>query len=533
MAKYDYIVLGAGSAGCVLAARLSEDPSRRVLILEAGGMDDSVLYRTPGMVGLLFEIPRLKAKSDWGYKTIPQRGLDGRELNYTRGRVLGGCSSVNGMLYLRGNRQNYDDWGKANPGWSYDDVLPYFRLSEGHEDGPSEFHGGEGPLEVTRQREISPVSHAFVQAASRACNAPVLDDFNGASQEGAGYYQQNAARRKRSSASTAFLHPTLHRPNLKLITEALVSQIIIERGRAVGVEYQRNGETKRAYADGEVICSLGSIGSPQVLMLSGIGPADHLQAIGIPVVRDMPVGENLHDQLYVPMRFYAKDAGHRSHAPHFLAGMFQEFILRRGWMGETYIDAGAFVKTRPDEPLPDVQFFAAPWAYPEPNDDIPSVRPDSTPSLTLLPTILYPNSRGTVRLLSNNPEDKPLIDPAYLTEREDLEMLVRGYRLTRRIAATEPLASLLQGEATPGADRTSDDALAAEIRLRCHTVYHPVGTCRMTPGDDGVVDHRLRVKGIEGLRVADASIMPSITGGNTNAPSIMIGEKCADMVRGG
>jgi choline dehydrogenase-like flavoprotein len=532
MANYDYIVLGAGSAGCVVAARLSEDPNRRVLILEAGGSDDSVFYRTPGMLGLVFEIPKLRAKSDWGYKTVPQQGLGGRELRYTRGRILGGCSSINGMMYVRGHRQNYDDWGKANPGWSYDDVLPYFRRSERHEDGSSEFHGGDGPLDVTRQREISPVSHAFVEAVSRRCNVPVLDDFNGAADEGSGYYHQTVVRRKRASTSVAFLRPALNRPNLDLITHAFVSQILIERGRAVGVEYRRNGETHRVYADGEVICSLGAIGSPQVLMLSGIGPAEHLRAKGIHVVRDMPVGENLHDQFYVPMRFHAKDAGHRSHGPHFAAGMFQEFILRRGWMGETFIDAGAFVKTRPNEPLPDLQFFVAPWAYPEPNDDVPKVRPDSTPSCTLLPTPLYPKSRGTVRLRSNDPDDKPLIDPAYLTEPEDLGTILRGYRLAREIAATEPLAGQLQGEVAPGADRTSDVELTAEIRHRCHTVYHPVGTCRMAPGDDGVVDEQLRVKGIEGLRVADASIMPSIIGGNTNAPCIMIGEKCADMVRG-
>jgi len=533
VASYDYIVLGAGSAGCVVAARLSEDSSRRVLNLEAGGSDDSVFYRTPGMVGLVFEIPKLRARSDWGYKTVPQQGLGGRELRYTRGRILGGCSSINGMMYVRGHRQNYDDWGKANPGWSYNDVLPHFRHSEAHEDGPSEFHGGEGPLAVTRQREISPVSDAFVQAVSRNCNVPVLDDFNGASQEGAGYYHQNVVRRKRASTSAAFLRPALGRPSLELITKAFVSHIIIEGGRAVGVEYRRNGETKRVYADGEVICSLGAVGSPQVLMLSGVGPAEHLRANGIQVVQDMPVGENLHDQFYVPMRFYAKDAGHRSHAPHFIAGMFQEFVLGRGWMGDTFIDAGAFVKTRPEESLPDLQFFLAPWAYPEPNDDVPKVRPDSTPSCTLLPTPLYPKSRGTVRLHSNNPDDKPLIDPAYLFEREDVETILRGYRLAREIAATPPLAGMLQGEAAPGADHISDESLITEIRLRSHTVYHPVGTCRMAPGDDGVVDHQLRVKGIDGLRVADASIMPSIIGGNTNAPCIMIGEKCADMIRGG
>jgi choline dehydrogenase len=530
MARHDYIVLGAGSAGCVMAARLSEDPSRNVLVLEAGGSDDSIFYRTPGMLALVFEIPWLRAKSDWGYRTVPQRGLDGRELRYTRGRILGGCSSINGMMYLRGHRQNYDDWGQANPGWSYGDVLPYFRRSEGHEDGPSEFHGGDGPLQVTRLRDISPVSHGFVEALSRACDVPIIDDFNGASQEGAGYYQQTAANRRRSSTSAAFLRPALHRPNLELITGALVSRVIIERGRAVGVEYRHDGETKRVYADGEVICSLGAIGSPQVLMLSGVGRANHLRANGIDVLQDLPVGDNLHDQFYVPMRFYARDAGHRSHGAHFFSGMFQEFVLGRGWMGETFVDAGGFVRTQPSERVPDIQFFGLPWAYPEPNDDNPKVRPESRPSFTILPTPIYPKSRGTVRLRSSNPDDSPLIDPAYLVEPEDLATILRGYRLAREVASTEPLAGQLQGEATPGADRTSDAELSAEIKLRLHTVYHPVGSCRMAPGDDGVVDHELRVKGVEGLRVADASIMPSIIGGNTNAPCIMIGEKCADMI---
>jgi len=528
---YDYIILGAGSAGCVLAARLSEDPACRVLVLEAGGMDDSVFYKTPGLLGIVFQVPQLKEKSDWGYKTAPQTATGGREIPYTRGRIVGGCSTVNGMLYVRGNRQNYDDWGADNPGWSYDDVLPCFRRSEGHEDGDSEFHGGDGPLKVTRQQHISPASEAFVEAVSHACDVPMTSDFNGASQEGAGYYHQTAAHRKRSSSSTAFLHPALERDNLELQAGALATRIVIEGGRAVGVEYQHGGEAKRATAGAEVICCLGAVGSPQLLMLSGIGPAAHLQSVGVDVISELPVGDNFHDHLYVPMRFFAPQAGHRSNARHMASGIFQEFVLGRGWMGETFIDGGAFVKTRPEEPLPDLQYHAAPWAYPEPNSDVPGAWPDSTPALTLLPTMLYPKSRGTVRLRSSNAGEAPIIDPAFLTEQADIDTLIRGCRLTRRIAATEPLASQLNGEAAPGADRQTDAELTEEIKLRCHTVYHPVGSCKMAPGDDGVVDHHLRVKGIEGLRVADASIMPSVTGGNTNAASIMIGERCAELVR--
>jgi choline dehydrogenase-like flavoprotein len=531
MASYDYIVLGAGSAGCVLAARLSADPNRRVLVLEAGGMDGSVLYRKPGLIGVVFETPALKARADWGYHTVAQRGLGGREIPYTRGRILGGCSTVNGMLYVRGNRQNFDDWGADNPGWSYSDVLPLFRRSEGHEDGESEYHGGEGPLRVTLRRHISPPSRAFVEAASLACGVPVVDDFNGAQQEGAGFYQQTIFNRERCSTATAFLRPALGRPNLELRTGALVERIVIENGRAVGVLYRHGSESLRADVEGEVLCCMGAIGSPQVLMLSGLGPADHLRQLGVKVVQDLPVGENFHDQLYVPMRFFAPEAGHRSSALHFASGMFQEFVLRRGWMSETFIDGGAFVRSSPDARLPDVQYHVVPWAYPEPNTDHPgTIRPDPTPSLTLLPTLLYPRSRGSVRLRSSAPEDKPLIDPAYLEHPDDLALLLRAYRLTREIAATEPLAGMLRGEAAPGAQIKGDAELGAEIRQRAHTVYHPVGTCRMAPGSDGVVDHLLRVKGIAGLRVADASIMPEVTGGNTNAASIMIGEKCAELL---
>ena len=535
MKAYDYVVIGAGSSGCVIASRLAEDRNARVLVIDGGSSDDSALFRRPGMLALIYQVPKLKEKSDWGYKTVPQRHMNDRQMPWTRSKITGGCSSVNGMLYIRGHRDNYDGWRDlGNDGWGYDDVLPYFKKSEGHEDGESEFHGGSGPLQVSRQRDISVVSQAFVESTASVCKVPVQDDFNGARQECASTYQMTCSNRRRSSTSVAFLYPALERQNVELVTHAHVTRINIEKGRARSVSFVKDGEERTVHADVEIILSAGVIGSPQILMLSGVGPADHLRQTGIDVACDLPgVGRNLQDHLMAPLRFHAtKDTGHTSTATHFIGGMLNDFLFNKGWIGKTFLEGGAFVKSSPGQPRPDIQFHSIPWAYPEPNDDGPG-NPliHKGPSFTILPGLIYPRSRGEIRLKSKNPSDHPLIDPHYLEDDADMQVLLAGVRMAREIARTEPLAKYLKGEATPGPQVESDADLRAAVRLYAKTIYHPVGTCKMGIDAQAVVDPRLRVRGVEGLRVADASIMPNITGGNTNAPSIMIGEKAADLIK--
>jgi choline dehydrogenase-like flavoprotein len=454
---------------------------------------------------------------------------------WTRGKILGGCSTVNGMLYVRGHRKNYDDWAAAGcKGWSYADVLPYFKRSECHEDGESEYHGGSGRLKVTHQRGVSPVSDAFVDSIVAACGVPKLDDFNGARQEGASTFQMTCHGRMRSSTAVAFLHPALERPNLSLESGVLVTKLVLEKGRVTGVTYLKEGTLQTVRADREVILSAGVIGSPQLLLLSGIGPARELREAGVAVAHDLPgVGKNLQDHLMAPLRYLAtKDTGHRSTATHFFKGMLDEYLFGKGWFGKTFLEGGAFVKSDPSQPIPDLQFHSIPWAYPEPNDDGPAAPSISKEhSFTILPGIIYPKSRGEVRLRVADASVAPAIDPHYLEEDRDMKTLVRAFEMGREIAATKPLSNFLRGEATPGAKITSETDIRAAIRLYAKTIYHPVGTCRMGVDELAVVDPELRLRGIEGLRVADASIMPTIVGGNTNAPSIMIGEKAADLVK--
>lgn len=536
MSEYDYIIVGAGSAGCVIANRLTESPDVKVLLLEAGNSDRTELLRRPGMIAVVHTVPELKAKFDWGFKTAPQPHLLDRKMPYMRGKVLGGCSAVNGMLYVRGNRANYDSWAaEGNKGWSYEDVLPYFKKSEDHVDGESEFHGAGGPMKVMRHAfdRVSPVSQAFLEAVTDATGAPVIDDFNGPSQEGASLWQMSAWKGIRHSTSEAFVHPYVGtRKNFTVETGVHVKRVLIEKGEAKGVVVVQNGKERTIYASREIILSAGALMSPQLLMLSGIGPADHLRHFGLPVVADLPVGKNLHDHLFAAITLRAKGAGHKGNAFHYLSGLMKEYVFGDSWCGKTLFEAGAFLKMGESSPVPDVQFHSLPWAYADPNMDAPG-RPNVYPgeAFTILSTLIYPKSRGEVTLASADPFALPIVDPHFLEHPDDVKTLVKGYRMARDVFRSSKMSGHLQDELFPGSHRATDAELEYEVRMRACTVYHPVGTCRMGVDEQAVVDPSLRVRGVKNLRVADASIMPTITGGNTNAPCIMIGEKAAALIQ--
>ncbi|MBF2073092.1 MAG: GMC family oxidoreductase N-terminal domain-containing protein [Synechococcales cyanobacterium C42_A2020_086] len=499
---FNYIIVGAGSTGCVLANRLSGNRSIKVLLLEAGGPDSNPDIHTINTVVSLWG-----TDIDWQFITEPQLGLNGRRINLIQGKVLGGGSSIHAMMYVRGNRRNFDVWNAlGNEGWSYADVLPYFKKSEDYEGGANEFHGVGGPMQVRDCPILSPVATAFTNAAIELGYAGPNWDFNGAWQEdGVGPFQFNITKdNRRCSAATAFLTPILNRPNLTVKTYALATRLLVENKRVVGVEYVQNGQIHQVKADQEVILSAGTLLSPKLLMLSGIGPAVHLRSLGIPVVVDLPgVGQNLQDHMRLQVIYKSK----------------QEMPIL-----DVLAEVGLFTRSRPNMEAapPDVQInFSAglpQLAPPEFNAD--------GPVSIFVPVLIQPQSRGEVKLRSTNPQDPPIIDPRYLQMETDVQTYIRAIELCREIANTRAFADFNDGEVAPGLSTN----LEQYIRKYAETIWHPVGTCKMGRDAMAVVDPQLRVYGVEGLRVADASIMPTIPSGNTNASCVMIGEKAADLV---
>ncbi|GAA4448500.1 choline dehydrogenase [Nibrella saemangeumensis] len=535
--KFDYIVVGAGSAGCVVANRLSADPSVSVLLLEAGGPDKKMEIHIPGAYSKLN-----RTAVDWGFWTEPQAAIGGRKLYLPRGKTLGGCSSTNAMAYIRGNREDYNDWARlGNAGWQYEEVLPYFIRSEHNEQFSqldARYHGQGGPLNVTyATRFRTPLAEAFVEACKQT-GIPENHDMNGAGQEGAGFFQFTIKDGRRHSTASAFLKPILNRPNLTILTHAHTRQVLIENDRAVGVEYLTGkNTTEKAYAHREVILSAGSFQSPQLLMLSGVGPADTLRRQGIPVKRELPgVGENLQDHLFIGVNSLCTQPVGTNHYLKPLGqvkSLMQYFLYHRGPLTVSPLEANAFLCTDDSPGRVDLQFQFAPIH----NGDDYSVdiydlnTYPRTDGYIILPTLLRPKSVGNVSIRSANPLDAPVIQPNFLTAEADRRLLIKGVRRALEVmqaGAFQPYCRRIQ---TPP-DHSSDDAIWQHIVRQVETVYHPVGTCKMGNDEMAVVDDELRVHGIEGLRIADASIMPTIVSGNTNAPVIMIGEKAADLVMG-
>jgi choline dehydrogenase len=525
---YDFIVTGAGSAGCAVAGRLSESGKYRVLLLEAGGRDTNPWIHIPLGYTKTFTNPQV----NWMFETEPEEQLNNRTLYQPRGKVLGGTSSINGMVYMRGTSTDYDGWRQRGcEGWDWDSVLPFFKKAEDQERGPDEFHGKGGPLHVSNPVR-SPLGDAMVKASIEA-GIPANDDFNGSRQEGVGYYQTTTTNRRRWSSARAYLSQARGRQNLTVATNAHATRILFEDGRAVGVEYQTPQGPKTARARGEIVVSGGVYGSPQLLQLSGLGPADLLSELGIPIVRDMAgVGKHLHDHFntYLVWRCTQKITVNDMAMSGVLKlkAAVQYATSRSGHLSNAGIYAGALVRTDPRLEQPDLQINMSGWSAVERLRT--GIKPHPFSAFTFSPVHLRPDGRGTVRIKSPDPLTPPAIRFNFLASDADFQALIYGMRLSRKIAAQPALKPFVAEEVLPGPQCETDEQMIEEIRGRGVSNLHPVGTCRMGREVDAVVDPRLRVYGVEGLRVADASIMPQVPGGNTNAPSIMIGEKCAAMV---
>lgn len=524
--SYDYIIAGGGSAGCVLAARLSEDPDIKVLLLEAGGSDRNPLFHIPAGFARM-----TKGIASWGWSTVPQKHMKDRVFWFTQAKVIGGGSSINAQVYIRGNAQDYDLWAQSGcAGWSYRDVLPYFKRAEGNSRLRDEYHGTDGPLSVSDPWATLPIGEAFLAAAVEA-GLERNPDFNGARQEGMGFYQVTQKKGRRSSAATAYLKPALSRPNLTVRRDALVLRILVEKGRAVGVEIAASGRRELLRAKREVILSSGAIGSPRLLLLSGIGPADHLKSLGITPVFDAPnVGSNLQDHLDLcTINECTGDHTYDKYGkPHWaaLAGVLY-YLFRGGPAASSLFVTGGFVKVDENAAEPDLQFHLGFGSGIE-----AGIAKLKNSGVTLNSAYMRPRSRGSVRLASADPAAAPLIDPNYWSDPHDREMSLRGVELAREIMAKPALKPFVLAERVPGPEVKTRDELADYACASAKTDHHPVGTCRMGIDDKAVVNPDLTFRGIRGLRVADSSIMPNVITGNTNAAVIMIAEKAADMIRG-
>ncbi|MEX0346975.1 MAG: GMC family oxidoreductase [Rhizobiaceae bacterium] len=532
-AEFDYVVVGGGSAGSVIASRLSEDPSVSVCLLEAGGEGKGLLTRIPAAV--IAVAPNGPKFGNWAFETVPQPGLNGRKGYQPRGKQLGGSSAINAMLYIRGHPSDYDDWANLGcDGWSWNDVLPYFKKAEGNQRGSDNLHNSHGPLQVGDQQRPRPIANAFIDAAEQM-QIRRNEDFNGPEQEGVGLYQvtqfwEGSRKGERCSAAAAYLHAQMGRPNLSIITNAHAARVVLDGKRATGVVYIQKGREHTVSAKREIVLSGGAFNSPQILQLSGIGAADDLASHGIEIKHELPgVGLNLQDHI----NFTSINRSAQTNM--FGIGWVATVDLIRaiwdwkregsGHLTSPYAEGGAFVKSDPSLDRPDLQFHFVVGMVDNHARDLRLGY-----GYTCYVCVLRPHSRGTVTLKDANPLSAPKIDPQFLSDERDAELLLKGVKIMRGILDAPPLKKFRKKELYSNQD-TSDAELMQHIRNRADTVYHPVGTCKMGTDDMAVVDPRLRVRGIDGLRVADASIMPTLIGGNTNAPCIMIGEKCADLMK--
>lgn len=519
--KVDFIIIGAGSAGCVLANRLSKDQKNTVLLVEAGANDKKREIHIPAAFSELF-----KTSVDWAYESTPQPSAAGRKLFLPRGKVLGGSSSINAMIYIRGNKADYDHWAElGNPGWGYDDLLPYFIKGEENARIENGFHGTKGELSIVDPNDPRELSNAFIEGAKEA-GFEVNEDFNGEKQEGFGLYQVTQKAGKRMSTAGAFLKPVLSRKNLTVLTKAEVESLVWTDDRISGIRYRKNGVLEIAEAAKEVILSAGAYNSPKILMLSGIGPAEDLGQLGIPVRQHLPgVGKNLQDHLIVPMVFdtYPQSTLETARS---VKSLVNYLLWTEGPLSSNIAEAGGFIKTLPQLPAPDIQFHFGPGYFYNHGFGIPS----KGNGYSLGPTLLQPDSIGSVKLASPEASVAPLIDHQYLTGSEDVATLVRGFQAGMKIINSSRMKSYFRGFHLPGKRLVSETEIAIHVREQAQTLYHPIGTAKMGTGKDAVVDARLRVQGVPGLRVVDASVMPKIVRGNTNAPVIAIAEKAADMI---